>query len=67
VRNGRVKWVGAALARVWMYPFHAYDKWDQGLSGGQLIPHSLHAVQLLIDDLVITSDCPVISELMELV
>jgi hypothetical protein len=33
-----------------VYPFRAYDKWGQGLSGGQLIPHSLYVVQLLADD-----------------
>ena len=50
MRNGRMDWVGAASAELWSIQFRAYDMWGQGLSGGQLIPHSLHAVQLLADD-----------------
>ena len=49
MRNGRMDWVGAASAELWSIQFRAYDMWGQGLSGGQLIPHSLHAVQVLTD------------------
>ena len=49
VRNGRMGWVGNCLSWWSHLPFCAYDMWGQGLSGGQLIPHSLHAVQVLMD------------------
>ena len=53
VRNGRMGWVGNCFSWWSHLPFHAYDMWGQGLSGGQLNPHSLHAVQVLTDGLVL--------------
>jgi hypothetical protein len=49
VRNGRMGWVGNCFSWWSHLPFRAYDMWGQGLSGGQLIPHSLHVVRVLTD------------------
>jgi hypothetical protein len=45
------EWVelGIASTNGHVFLFHAYDMWGQGLNGGQLNPHSLHAVQALAD------------------
>ena len=45
------EWVvlGIASADDPIFHFRAYDMWGKGLRGGQLIPHSLHAVQVLTD------------------
>jgi pimeloyl-ACP methyl ester carboxylesterase len=47
VRNGGMGWVGNCFSWWSLFPFCAYDMWGHGLSGGQLIPHFLHAVQVL--------------------
>jgi hypothetical protein len=46
------EWIGLLVLLQLSYgpsKFHAYDRWGQGLSGGQPIPHSLHVVQVLTD------------------